>query len=264
MQSVERQLFLDLSNSTAGVQALWTCSRAVHDGVATVQRHGVLQHLTAHLGRLVTRVNQPPVRLHQHGGPQVLLLVPPVRRAGCGAACAKNALVQTVQLGTVLDALKVLAPVGGRCVTLQVGLDGLVLLVEVGQVGHQVPHNVHVGQRVDLGVFGGVCIYAAETSQGVLAANVHGARAADTFTARATECQRSVLLVLDLEKRVQNHGPAGIQVNVVSLHFGLHLRGVGVPSVDLEFLNPGLGRGGQRSEGRQARNQARKSKHEEE
>ena len=50
----------------------------VEDGVASVERHGVL-HLFLALGAIrVTRVGHPSVRLHEHGGAEVLVLVPPV------------------------------------------------------------------------------------------------------------------------------------------------------------------------------------------
>ena len=48
------------------------------------------------------------------------------------------------------------AAVGGRGVTLQVGLDGFVLLVELGQVGHEIADDVGVWERVDAGLVGGV------------------------------------------------------------------------------------------------------------
>lgn len=45
--------------------------------------------------------------------------------------------------------------VGSRGITLEVGLDGLVLLVKVSQVGDEVLDNIGVGQRVNLDVGGG-------------------------------------------------------------------------------------------------------------
>lgn len=75
-------------------------------------------------------------------GTEVLVLVPPVARAGGRAARTEDALVQAVELLAVLRALEVL-PVRWRVVILQPRLDGLVLLVELREVGHEVLHDVH-------------------------------------------------------------------------------------------------------------------------
>jgi hypothetical protein len=124
--------------------------------VAAVQAHGVVEGLLALLLLLIPRVGQPPVALQQHGGAEVLLAVPPVAGARRRAARAQDALVQAVQLPAVLLALQVLLAVGRRGGVLQVRLDGLVLLVEVGQVGHDVLDDVGVRERVDLGFLLGV------------------------------------------------------------------------------------------------------------
>lgn len=44
----------------------------------SVERHVVLELLLALLGGLVTRVGDPAVSLHEDGGAEVLVLVPPV------------------------------------------------------------------------------------------------------------------------------------------------------------------------------------------
>lgn len=199
---------LDLGNGQTGVKTLGAGSGAVHNGVASVQRHGVLEHLLSLGGGLVSRVDHPSVGLHEHGGTQVLLLVPPVRGARGGAAGAQNALVEAVELSSVGNGLQVLLAVGGDLVSLQVGLDGLVLLVELGQVGDQVSDHKHVGQGVDLLLLGNVRVDSTQACQGVSALNVHGARATDALSARPSECQGGVLLVLDLDERVQHHGAA--------------------------------------------------------
>ena len=51
-----------------------------------------------------------------------------------------------------------------------------------------------------------------QAGQTVLAVDVHGTGTADTFTARSSESQRGILLVLDLEQSVENHGAAAIQL----------------------------------------------------
>jgi hypothetical protein len=77
--------------------------------VATVQAHRVLKGLLALGLLLVAGVGEPAVGLQQNGGAKVLLRVPPVGRAGRGAAEAQNALVQAVELLAVLLALAVFA-----------------------------------------------------------------------------------------------------------------------------------------------------------
>jgi hypothetical protein len=72
---------LDLRNRLSGVQALGASLGAVENGVATVQAHRVLQIDLALGGALVTGIDQPAVRLEQDGGAEILLRVPPVRRA---------------------------------------------------------------------------------------------------------------------------------------------------------------------------------------
>ena len=105
---VSSQHLLDLGNSKSRVQTLGAGSRAVKDGVATVYAHAVIQGVLSFGGLLVTGVGQPTVGLEEDGGAKVFLAVPPVRRAGGGAAGAENAFVQTVELLALLGALTVL------------------------------------------------------------------------------------------------------------------------------------------------------------
>ena len=99
---------LDLRNGPCGVQALGAGPRAVENGVATVHAHAVVQGGLALGGLLVTGIGQPTVGLEEDGGSKVLLAVPPVRGAGGRAAGTQNALVETIQLLTLLGALAVL------------------------------------------------------------------------------------------------------------------------------------------------------------
>ena len=113
----ESHALLDLSNRQRRVQALGACPRAVENGVASVQAHAVVEGVLALGLLLITRVGDPAVRLEENGGSEVLLLVPPVGRAGCGAAGAENAFVETVKLLAVLLGLAVLTtliPVSSR------------------------------------------------------------------------------------------------------------------------------------------------------
>jgi hypothetical protein len=75
--------------------------------VASVQAHRVIERsLTRFLG-LISGVCNPAVRLHEDGWAEILLGVPPVGWAGCGAARAENAFVETVKLLAVCFALEV-------------------------------------------------------------------------------------------------------------------------------------------------------------
>ena len=89
---------LDLADRFRGVQTLGAGVGTVHDGVAAIEPEGVFQIVQTLAGLLVAGVGQPPIRLQEDGGAQVLLRVPPVRGARGRAARAQDALVQPVQL----------------------------------------------------------------------------------------------------------------------------------------------------------------------
>lgn len=142
--------------------------------MAAVHGHAVVERrLALHL-LLVAGIRQPSVGLEEDGWAEVLLRVPPVRWAGCGAARAKNTLVETVKLLALLNRLEILLSlvfvslcyfrpsVCGATyvlswgVTLEIWLDRLVLLVELGQIWNDVLDNVGVWQWVDLGLLLGI------------------------------------------------------------------------------------------------------------
>lgn len=74
--------------------------------------------------------------------------------------------------GTVLWRTYVL----GRGCALEVWLDGLVLLVEVGEIRYDVLDNVCVGERVDLRLLGGVGRDAAWISRQYMSRRLHSSR----------------------------------------------------------------------------------------
>lgn len=123
--------------------------RHTHDGMAAVQREGVLESLATLRPELISAVNHPAVSLHQDGRSEVLVRVPPVRGAGSRAASAKNALVKTIQLLAILDRLQVLK-FRLRGLLLQEGLDRLVLSVELGQIRNEVLDNICYIRRVTM------------------------------------------------------------------------------------------------------------------
>lgn len=103
--------------------------RTVENGVTAIQTHLVLKLLFTMCFVGIPRVSDPAVGLHESSWAQVLVLIPPVGGTRGRAASAENALIETVKFLAVFGRLQELA-VSRRIVVLEVGLDGLVLLVE--------------------------------------------------------------------------------------------------------------------------------------
>src|SRR3954453_16069517 len=97
---------LGLLDCLGGVQALRAGLGAVHDRVAAVEPGRVLEALESVLRRLVPPVGQEAVGLEQDGGAEEAVAVPPVGRARRRAAEAEDALVEAVELATLLGALQ--------------------------------------------------------------------------------------------------------------------------------------------------------------
>ena len=144
-------LFLQVHDGLGWVKTLWAAVGAVHDAMAAVQLHGVVDPCQTLFRELIPRVSNPSVSLHQHCWAQVIFRIPPVRWARRHAASAKNALVHSIQLCTILTTLEVFFfTLALHVLALQPRLDGLVLVVEVGQVRNQILHDVSVRQWLDL------------------------------------------------------------------------------------------------------------------
>jgi len=229
---------LDLGNGLSGVEVLGAGVGAVHNGVALVELEGVVQSSQTLLALGVTRIGNPAVGLHEHSRAQVLVAIPPVGGARSRTAGAQNALVHAVEFAAVLLALQVLALLVGLRggVSLEPGLDGLVLHVEGSKVGHQVTNNLHMGQGVDGRGLGVSLVDLAQTGQRVGAIDVHGARAANTLTARTAESESLVLLVLDLDEGIENHGTTRVHVDLVSLNARLSVL-LRIIAIDFKVLN---------------------------
>ena len=127
---------LQLVDRSTRIQILGAGMRAVHNRMASIQLVRIVQTLQSLLRHLITGIGDPSVRLLQNRRTQVLISVPPVRRARRRAAGAENALVQAVQKQTVLVRLQILHLVvrAHRRFLLQPRLDRRVLLVEVRQI----------------------------------------------------------------------------------------------------------------------------------
>lgn len=104
-----RDLLLQLSDSLAWVKTLRAGLGAVHDGMATVELHGIIKTLESLDGGSISAVLDPTESLHKNSRTEVLIGVPPVGRTGGRAASAKDALIHTVELLTVFFGLEELA-----------------------------------------------------------------------------------------------------------------------------------------------------------
>mmetsp|Transcript_5219 Transcript_5219/g.14639 ORF Transcript_5219/g.14639 Transcript_5219/m.14639 type:complete len:249 (+) Transcript_5219:1756-2502(+) len=231
------QFLFDIGNGLSRIQVLGTNLGAIHNGVTAVQLQGIIELLHTLGGGTVAGILHPTVGLHQHGGAQVGIGVPPVRGTGRGAASAQDAFVHAIQLGAIFAGLQKLGLtlfLGSR--RLQPRFNALVLFVKVGHVRNQVFENVHVRKGVNLGC---LClgINVGQASQGVATVNVHGARATNTFAARSTKGQGGILFALDFNESVQHHGTARVQVDGISAQIG-SLHGIlRIPAVHLEILD---------------------------
>lgn len=123
---------------------------------------------------------------------------------------------------------------------MKVGLDALVLLIEMCQIRDKVLDDIGVRKRVDLDVGSSLSRNSAQASKSVLSVDIHGAATADTLTATSSEGQSRVELVLDSDEGIENHRPSLVKVQSVGLKTRLLAGGIGVPSVDLERLEVGI------------------------
>jgi len=170
-----------LRNCSGRIETLWTCSGTVEDGVAAIQTHLILKFLLTMCFVTIARVSDPAISLHERSWAEVLVLVPPVGWTGGRATCTKDALIETVKFLAIFRGLKELAMLG-RIVILEEGLDGLVLFVEKSEVRNKVFHDIQVRERIYLRVLIFTAVNATNTGEGILAVDVHGARAADTLS----------------------------------------------------------------------------------
>ena len=194
----------------------------------------VVKRAASLAGGLVATVDQPAVGLQQRGRTEVFLAVPPIAGAGRRAAGAQDALVKTIQLFAILWRLHPFL-LGLRRLGLQPGFDGGVLGVEERQVRHQVLQHRLIGQWADLHLAAGNLGPAVGARQGVAAADIHGARAADAFAAGPPERQGRIHGVLDVDQRIQNHRTAGVDIHLEGVPMRVFVA-LGVVAIDAEGL----------------------------
>ena len=183
----------------------------------------------------VTRVGNPTVSLKEDSRTKILVTVPPVGRTRGLAAGTKNTLIEAIKLLTISLGLKVLALTLSLGLCLKIRLNGSILLVEASKIGDKILNDGHVGEGVD---GDGLVVLrdTAEAGKSVTAVDVHGARTADTLTARTTESDGRVVLGLDVDQSIKNHGADLGGVDVEALETGLSI-GLRIESVDLENLS---------------------------
>ena len=114
LPSRKSHTLLNLLNRLPRVQSLGTGPAAIHNRMAPVQRHAVIQHTLPLLLVLIPGISQPAVRLQQDGRTQVFLAVPPVRGARGGAAGAEDTFVEAVEAFAVCGGLSVFAALSER------------------------------------------------------------------------------------------------------------------------------------------------------
>ena len=164
--------------------------------------------------------------------------MPPVAGASRLTAGAKNALVETIEEFTVLHRLQILLiGVILRRLALKEWLNLFVLGVEVGHVDDQVFQDEHEHERRDHTFL--VVVFGNTTKAGKVMASidVHGAGAADTFSARATEAESWVDLILDLDKGIKEHRSTLFRVDVVSDISWAIIGVVRVAAIDVDALH---------------------------
>jgi len=104
---------------------------------------------------------------------------------------------------------------------LEVGLDGFVLLVEIGEVRDNVFYDIGVGEWVDFGFFLGVSGDAAQASKSIDTINVHGTASTDTLSATSSKGQGGINLILDSYQSIQHHRTRLVQIQRICLHVRL-------------------------------------------
>jgi len=124
-----------------------------------------------------------------------------------------------------------------RLLSLQVWLNSSVLGVEVGHINNQVLQNEHMAQWGDEWWLGKVGVDFSDTGQWVKSVTVHGAWAADTFSAGSSERKGWVEVVFNVNQGVKVHGWNFLQIDVIADVFGFVFWVFGVVFIDQESLH---------------------------
>ena len=95
----------NMTNRLRWIQALGAHVDAVLNAVAAKHAKRIIQLGQSILCRRVTTVGEESIRLQQTGGTDKSIGIPPERRTACRTASAKNALVESIELGSVFRGL---------------------------------------------------------------------------------------------------------------------------------------------------------------
>lgn len=82
-------------------------------------------------------------------------------------------------------------------IPLQIRLDRTILLVELCHIRHEILNNIGMWQRINPALLRSIGRDTAQAGKRVDTIDVHSAGAADTLSARPSEGQRWVHLILD-------------------------------------------------------------------
>lgn len=181
------------------VQTFGTSKWAETNLVTFTEFHIATEHFKSFVSKFITGINDPSVSLHEDCGPQVVLWMPPVRRAGWLAAGAKYTLIETVQKLSFLQRLQVFSVfINLFCLAFKEWFNWLVLRVEVRHIDNQVfqDEHHHKGRnRTLFHIFGN----STKTGQMVTTVNIHWTWATNSFSAWSSEWQSGVNLILDFD-----------------------------------------------------------------
>src|SRR5882672_768032 len=224
-----------VADRARGVQPFRARLCAVHDRVTAIEAERILQPVKPLPGGLIPTVGKPAIGLQQDRRTEILVLVPPVARARCGAAEAEDALPQAIELGAILGGLPALA-VWWRLIRLQPWLDQRVLRVQSGQVRNEILQDRQMRQRRDSARTRLQAADGRQTGQRVVSVDVHRARATYSLTAGAPERKRRIDLVIDLDERIENHWSAMIEIDFEYIDRRVSTL-VRIPTIDAEVLD---------------------------
>jgi len=94
-----------------------------------------------------------------------------------------------------------------------------------------------VREGINLGGRLNIVVDVGEAGQRVGSLDVHGAGSADSLPAGSSKGEGGILLVLDLDEGVEDHGSAVVEIDGIGAQIGLLVVLFGVPPVDLKVFD---------------------------
>jgi hypothetical protein len=229
---------LEVLKGTSRVETLRACKGAHTNLIALTKFHITTELLETLICVLIARVNNPSVSLHENGRSQIVLRVPPVRGAGRLTASTEHALVETIEKFTVLNWLKEFTLPGLLpSLPLKIGLNWLVLSVEVRHIDHEILKDEHEHERRDCWLLCIFLVNRANACQMVTAINIHCTWATNALSAAATERKGGINFVLDFNQSIEEHGSALVRIDVVADILGAVSGVIRVSAIDVEALH---------------------------